>query len=310
MEFRILGPLEAFEGGVSLALGGLKQQALLAMLLLHANEVVSTDRLIDALWEVPPAKPTKAVQVYVSRLRKALGGAMPASQPPGYVMKLSPEQLDLARFRVLRELARRDSAGNAEKLEQALALWRGPALAEFLDEPFARAERLRLEEERLGTLEERIEAELALGRHAAVAGELEALVALHPLRERLRAQQMLALYRCGRQADALAAYREGRARLVEELGLEPGRQLQELERAILRQDSTLELSTRAAGAPTPDTAGSAARSEPTREEREERKVVSVLFAEIVGFVRPIRAGRARGRSGEGRAFQRNGEARD
>jgi DNA-binding SARP family transcriptional activator len=284
VEFRILGPLEAWEGGAPVALGGAKQRALLAVLLLYANEVVPTERLIDLLWEEPPAKPTKAVQVYASRLRRALGATMPTSRPRGYTMQVSPEQLDLARFRLLREEARRDPTSTAQKLAQALALWRGPALAEFAGEPFAQVERLRLEEERLEALEERIEAELALGRHAVLIGELEALVAAYPLRERLRGQLMLALYRCGRQAEALAAYREARRRLVEELGIEPGRVLQELERAILRQDAALELTPSAARAPAPAPARGRAPSEPSAPPpavREERKVVSVLFAELV-----------------------------
>ena len=240
MEFRILGPLEADEGGPMIALGGAKQRALLAMFLLHANQVVSTERLIDALWESPPANAVKAVQVYVSRLRKALGG-MPTNRPPGYILEINPEQLDLARFRQLRDQARRDRVGAAEKLTEALALWRGPALAEFAAEPFALPERLRLEEERLEALEERIEADLSLGRHSALVGELEVLVATQPLRERLRGQLMLALYRCGRQAEALAIYQQGRLQLVEELGIEPSRALQRLERMILQQDTRLEL---------------------------------------------------------------------
>jgi DNA-binding SARP family transcriptional activator len=241
MEFRLLGPLEAGEVGGPAELGGTKQRALLAMLLLHANEVVSTERLIDGLWEEAPPRAIKAVQVYVSRLRKALGGTALTSRPPGYMLQVASEQLDLARFRHLREEARMDKASAAERLRQALALWRGPALDEFGVEPFARAERIRLEEERLEALEERIDAELGLGLHAALVGELEALVAAQPLRERLRGQLMLALYRCGRQADALATYRAGRRRLVEELGIEPSRALQQLERAILNQHVSLEL---------------------------------------------------------------------
>jgi DNA-binding SARP family transcriptional activator/class 3 adenylate cyclase len=286
MEFRILGPLEAWEGGSPVALGGAKQRALLAVLLLYANEVVSTERLIDLLWEDPPAKATKAVQVYASRLRKALGGRVPLSRPSGYLLEFSPEQLDLTRFRRLREEARRDPSGAPEKLEEALALWRGQALAEFAGEPFALVERGRLEEERLEALEERIEAELALGRHAALVGELEALVATHPLRERPRRQLMLALYRCGRQAEALAAYREARRLLVEELGIEPGRALQQLEQAILRQDPALELVPSSAATPVPAPArpGIADEPSPPPEKREERKVVSVLFVELVKHV--------------------------
>jgi len=288
MEFRILGPLEAWEGGAPVAIGGAKQRALLAIFLLHANQVVSIDRLINALWEEPPANATKAVQVYVSRLRKTLGGSIPMSRPPGYLLGLLPEQLDLARFRRLRDEARRKPAIAAEKLEEALALWRGVALAEFADEPFARAERLRLEEERLEALGDRIDADLALGRHAALVGELEALVATYRLHEGLRGQLMLALYRSGRQAEALAAFREGRRELVEELGIEPGRALQQLHLAMLHQDAALELepSTTATGASVPAPAPTQSApprlpSAPPLEVREERKVVSVLFVEPV-----------------------------
>ena len=241
MEFRILGPLEASEGGAPVVLAGGKQRALLAVLLLHANEVVPTERLIEALWEEPPVRATKAVQVYVARLRKALGGAILVSRPPGYLLRVSPEQVDLARFRRLREQARNDRGGAAELLAEALALWRGPALAEFATEPFAHVEELRLEEERLAALEERVEAELVLGRHAALVAELEALVAAHPLRERPRGQLMLALYRCGRQADALAVFERGRRSLVEELGIEPGHELRGLQRAILNQEASLDV---------------------------------------------------------------------
>jgi DNA-binding SARP family transcriptional activator len=285
VEFRILGPLEAWEGGAPVALGGTKQRALLALFLLHANEVIVTERLIDALWEQPPANATKAVQVHVSRLRKALGGTMPTSRPPGYRLELSLEQLDVARFRRLRDEARRNPETAADRLEEALALWRGPALAEFADEPFARAERLRLEEERLEVLEERIDADLALARHAGLIGELEALVATYPLRERLRVRLMLALYRCGRQAEALAVYREGRRKLVEELGIEPGRALQELQQRILRQETALELTTRTLEMDAPAPAQRTAPrppSPPPAEVREERKLVSVLFVELVG----------------------------
>jgi predicted ATPase/DNA-binding SARP family transcriptional activator len=241
MEFRILGPLEAREDGVALALGGAKQRALLAVLLLHANEVVSTEELIAALWETPPARPAKAVQVYASRLRRALGRSMPKGRTPGYVVEVQPDQLDLERFRQLREEAQRNPSRAAEKLHEALSLWRGTALAEFEREPFARAERLRLEELRLEALEERIEAELAVGAHARLVPELEAFVAAQPMRERLRGQLMVALYRSGRQEEALAAYRDARRTLVDELGIEPGRALQDLEQAILRQDPALEL---------------------------------------------------------------------
>jgi DNA-binding SARP family transcriptional activator len=247
MEFRILGPLEAREGGATFALGGPKQRAVLALLLLHANQVVTTDRLIDQLWgEEPPETVRTVVQGYVSNLRKTLGPDLIRTRASGYAIVLDPEELDLHRFERLLELARTasgagDSATAAAKLRDALGLWSGPALADFAYESFAQAPILRLEELRFAALEDRIEADLALGRHGELVGELEALVAQHPLRERLRGQLMLALYRSGRQSDALQAYHETRRVLVEELGIEPTQTLQGLERAILRQDSTLEL---------------------------------------------------------------------
>ena len=250
IEFRILGPLEVHEGGRLVPLGGAKQRALLAILLLNANEVVTSDRLIDELWaQAPTNTAAKGLQGYVSGLRKALGGErgreLLVTRPPGYAIELEPEQLDLERFERMRgearaALAANDPARASAKLREALSLWRGPPLADFAYDPFARAEIDRLEELRFATLEERIEADLALGRHADVVGELEALVRAQPLRERLRGQVMLALYRGGRQAEALQAYREARAVLVEELGIEPGRELRELHEAILRQDPGLQ----------------------------------------------------------------------
>jgi DNA-binding SARP family transcriptional activator len=248
MEFRILGPLEVCgEGGRKLNLTG-KQRALLAILLLHANEAVSTDRLIDELWAAePPETAGKALQVYVSRLRRVLDAdGLLVTRPPGYALDLGPHELDLHQFERLRTEARQatadgDQRAAAEKLREALSLWRGPPLADLAFEPFAVVETARLEELRLTTTEERIEADLALGRHADVIGELEALVTEHPLRERPRAQLMLALYRARRQAEALAAYQAARRALVEELGLEPSPELQELERRILRQDPSLDV---------------------------------------------------------------------
>jgi YVTN family beta-propeller protein len=250
VEFRILGPVEAQEGERPLDLGGRKQRALLALLLLDRGEVVSTDRLIAALWpERPPPAAQKALQVYVSRLRKALGDGLLETRAGGYAILLAPDQLDSDRFeRMLEEardfLATGDPERAAVTLRDALSLWRGSPLADFAYEPFAASEIARLEELRLGTLEERIEADLALGREAELVPELEALVREHPLRERLRAQLILALYRSGRQVEALAAYQELRRARVEELGLEPSRPLQQLEQAILRQDPELELARR------------------------------------------------------------------
>lgn len=247
MEFRVLGPLEVVDDeGRSLPLGGARQRALLAALLLRANEVVPLDTLIDQLWgERPPATGTKALQVAVSHLRKTLGDGVLETRPAGYVLRVEPEQLDLTRFDRLRESAQASlGAGRPEEaataLREALALWRGPALADVADESFARADAERLEELRLLALEERIEADLSHGRHGDLVPELEALIARHPLRERLREHLMLALYRSDRQAEALEVYRETRRLLSDELGIEPGTRLQELERAILRHDPELE----------------------------------------------------------------------
>jgi DNA-binding SARP family transcriptional activator len=259
MDFRLLGPLEVVsERDGPIALGGVKQRSLLAVLLLHANEVVSTDRLIDQLWgAAPPATAAKSIQVYVSRLRKALGEERLVTQPPGYVLRVEPAEVDLGQFeRLVSEAARAAPDGAARKLSEALALWRGPALADLAYEPFAQVEIARLEELRLAVLEQRIDADLARGRHAQLVGELESLVARHPLRERLRCQLMLALYRSARQAEALDAYRAARRELQEELGLDPSAELKQLEQAILRQDPELDLeSTRPAAvspAPAPE----------------------------------------------------------
>ena len=234
MEFRILGPLEVIVGGQFLPLGGGRQRALLALLLTRPNQVVSTDRLVDQLWGAhPPKTALNTVQYYVSQLRKLLGAERIVTRPPGYMILVRPGELDLERFEAL--LAQDDAGA----VREALALWRGPALADLAFEPFALAEAARLEELRLAALERRVELDLADGRGAELVGELEGLVAEHPLRERLRGQLMLALYRSGRQADALAAYQAARATLVESLGLEPGPALQALERAILRQDASL-----------------------------------------------------------------------
>jgi DNA-binding SARP family transcriptional activator len=243
MEFRLLGPLEVVEHDCLLALGGVKQRSLLAVLLLHANEVVSADRLIDELWgQTPPLTAGKSIQVYVSRLRKELGEGRLATQAPGYILRVDPSELDLACFeQLLGEARGADAKSAAQKLRQALALWRGAALADLAYEPFVQAEIARLEELRWAAQEQRIDADLADGRHAELIGELEALIAEHPLRERLRRQLMLALYRSSRQAEALDTYREARRELSEELGLEPSGELKRLERAILHQDPALDL---------------------------------------------------------------------
>jgi DNA-binding SARP family transcriptional activator len=235
IEFRLLGP---FDGPVEVP-GG-KPRALLARLLLDAGRVLAADALVDALWgESPPVSAPKILQAHVSALRKALGAAAIETRRPGYALRGATS--DLARFENLTDRARAegDPARRAELFAQALALWRGEPLAEFKREPFAATAAVRLAELRLEALAQRVDADLELGRHDPLVGELTALVAQEPLRERLRAQLMLALYRSGRQADALLVYREGRSKLVDELGIEPGPELQDLERAILRQDATL-----------------------------------------------------------------------
>jgi DNA-binding SARP family transcriptional activator/sugar lactone lactonase YvrE len=244
--FRVLGPFEVSEGGRPLDVGAGKQRALLALLLLRAGEVVSTDGLIDALWgERPPPSAPNSIHIYVSRLRRALGNGRLETRGHGYVLRLEAEELDLGRFeRLLVEgrelLASGDATRAAETLRAALALWRGPPLSDFASEEFAQGDIARLEELRLSALEERIEADLGVGRHRKLVPELDSLVREHPLRERLRAQLMLALYGSGRQAEALETYQQARRTMREELGLEPGRTLQVLERAILRQDADLD----------------------------------------------------------------------
>jgi DNA-binding SARP family transcriptional activator len=244
LEVRLLGPIEVERGGEPVALGGQKPRALFAVLALDPGRVVSVDRLVEALWPgEPPETAPHAVQVYVSQLRKALGPAI-ATRSTGYVLELDAERVDAHRFARLAQEGRAvlqggDAATAEVALREALTLWRGPALADFLYEPFAQTQIARLEELRTVVVEERIEADLALGRHFELVSELEALVQAEPLRERPRAQLMLALYRSGRQADALAAYRDARQTLVDDLGIDPGPELRELEAAILRQDDSL-----------------------------------------------------------------------
>jgi DNA-binding SARP family transcriptional activator len=242
VEFRILGPLEVIGGGQPIGLGGSRQRALLALLLTRANEVISTDRLIDELWGArPPKTAANALQYHVSQLRKALEVSEAiVTVPPGYLIRVEPGELDLLRFEgLVAEAERSPPERRAALLREALGLWRGPALADLANEQFAQAEIRRLEELRLAALERRLDAELELGGSAELVAELEALVHENPLREPLRAQLMLALYRSGRQVDALEVYRETRRLLVDELGVEPGPALQGLEQAILRQDPEL-----------------------------------------------------------------------
>jgi len=231
--FNLLGPLTVTTDGAPVALGGRKQRALLAALLLEPNRVVSADRLIDAVWgETPPDTARNTVQVYISQLRKLLPDGMLETAPPGYRLVVDPATIDLFEFERLGEqgrsaLAAGDAAGAAEMLQAALALWRGAPLQDLGDEHSAATEIARLDEIRLAVLEDRVDAELALGRHARLVPELEQLAAEQPLRERLRGQLMLALYRAGRQAEALAVYQRARKTLVEELGIEPGEALRQ-----------------------------------------------------------------------------------
>ena len=240
LDFRILGPLEVAGDDGLLDLPTGKPRALLAVLLLSRGEVVSVDRLVDELWgERPPPTAAKNVQGYVARLRRVLGDGALLTQAPGYALRV--DALDATRFQTLVEEARHgEPAAAAPRLQEALALWRGPPLADFTYEPFAQDEIRRLDELRLSALEDRIEADLALGRHEQVVAELESLAREHPVRERLQGLRLIALYRCGRQAEALEAYRTTRRRLVDELGVEPVPELKELERRILEHDPSLE----------------------------------------------------------------------
>jgi DNA-binding SARP family transcriptional activator len=267
MNFRILGPLEVRDRGGSVQLRGRKQRALLAVLVLHAGEVVSSDALIEALWgERLPHTARAALQNHVSRLRRALGPGLVESHAAGYVLEVSPDQIDLGRFERLTAEARvAEGDERAEKLREALELWQGPPLADLAYEPFAEREAPRLEELRTTALEDLVDARLAIGAGAELVPELEQLIAENPFRERLRGQLMLALYRSGRQADALEAYQETRQTLIDELGIEPGAALRELEQAILRQDAALG-------------AKPAQKTQPAQERR--RKTVTILLADI------------------------------
>jgi predicted ATPase/DNA-binding SARP family transcriptional activator len=244
MEVRLLGPVQLLVDGRSVAVPAAKQRALLALLALHAGEVVAADRVVDELWgERPPPTAHKLVQTYVWQLRKLLGEAL-RTRAPGYELAITPEQLDRGRFEDLlargqEELTAGDAERAAETLTDALALWRGVALCDVELHGFARQEAESLELQRVAAQEARIDAELALGRDAELIAELEGLVAAHPYRETPRAQLMLALYRCGRQAEALDAYTQTRRRLHQDLGLEPTPRLQELQQAILRHDASL-----------------------------------------------------------------------
>ena len=243
LEFRILGPVEVLKDGLAIAVGGQKQRALLALLLLDAGRVVPVDRIVDALWgERPPKTAPTSLQNFVSHLRKSLGADVLVTRSPGYLLQVAPEQLDIGRFTMLVEGAKGLPAEErVARLRDALALWRGLPLADFALDDFAQPEIGRLEELRVAALEERIDAELEAGAHAELVGELEVLVEEQPLREGLRRQLMLALYRSGRQAEALQVYHDARRVLVDDLGIDPSRSLRELHGSILRQDATLDV---------------------------------------------------------------------
>src|SRR5438034_7152197 len=254
MDYRILGPLEAFDGERALSLGGTRQRAVLALLLLHANEALGREVIVDELWgESPPTTVAKVLQNCISALRKELPDAAETLRTVGsaYALKVGTDELDRDRFQHAvakgrAALAAGESEQAAEQLRAALGLWRGAPLSDFAYERFAQEEIGRLEELHVEAVEDRIDADLACGRAGELVAELEALVARHPVRERLRRQLMLALYRSGRQAEALAAYRDARQTLLGELGIEPTRALQELEKAILAQDPSLDTAPRPA----------------------------------------------------------------
>jgi YVTN family beta-propeller protein len=299
LQFRLLGPVEAVRDGAPVDLGPRKQRAVLALLLLNANRVVPTERLIDDLWgDAAPETARSALQVYVAGLRKALGndGVALRTRAPGYVLELEPGVLDLERFVRQRDEARSvaDDEHRAALLHDALALWRDAPLAELSAEPFSTAAVAQLEQLRLDALEQRIDADLALGRHAALVPELDALVAEHPYRERLRAQLMLALYRSGRQAEALEAYQAGRRVLSEQLGLEPGKELRELEGAILRQDESLAVGGRVIPLrlpePTPPAPPSARPSRALPLRRREIAVLAAILVAVVAAAALLRGG--------------------
>ena len=296
MEFRVLGPLEAVADGRVVALDAAKPRALLAILLLHANEPVASDRLIEDLWAGrPPATSAKVLQTYISQLRKALGNDLIVTRPGGYELRVEPGGLDLHQFeRLVTEARESDPSAAAQSLREAFELWRGPPLAEFAYESWAQGEIDRLGELRLSALQDRIDADLALGRHDELVGELERLVAEHPLSERLRGQLMLALYRSDRQAEALEAYRSARATLVEELGIEPGTALRRLERAILDQDPELDVKSAASVGlvPKPRVRGTSFVGR-GREQREIRALLGTAEVRLLTLTGPAGTGKTR-----------------
>jgi YVTN family beta-propeller protein len=295
MEFRILGPLEVESDGDLLPVGRRQPRALLAVLLLDANRVVPRDRLVEAIWdEAPPEHAANALQVYVSRLRASLDRELIVTRPPGYLIHIEPGQLDLERFQLLVSEARQqDHERAAISLREALALWRGPPLADLPETPLLESERRRLEGLRLGALEARIDADLALGDHTALVPELETLVHQHPLRERLRGQLMLALYQSGQQADALEVFSRGRRLLAEEQGLEPSEALKSLQKRILEQDPALgpplaRQGTSPGPQEEPPTIGGGVVSRPRMSQR--RKLAVMLAAGVLILVAGAAAG--------------------
>jgi DNA-binding SARP family transcriptional activator len=282
MDFRILGPLEVWDGDRQLDLVGSKRRAVLAFLLLHANEVVSADRLIDQLWgEKAPRNAAAALQTHVSRLRKELGAEVVATRAWGYVLRTEPGAIDLERFqRLVAGAENLPARERAEQLREALALWRGGPLDDLAFEPALAKDIARLEELRLAVLENRIDADLEAGNHNGIVGELEAMIAENPLRERLRGQLILALYRSGRQAEALEVYRETRRVLADELGLDPSPALRELERAILQQDPALTA--------TPASTGATSESGP-RPGRRRRLYLGAVAVVLLGAIAAVAA---------------------
>jgi DNA-binding SARP family transcriptional activator len=294
LEFRVLGPLEVLVDGTPARLGGPRQRALLALLLVHANEVVPVARLVDEVWgDDPPMTAGNVLQTYVSQLRKALGRDTIGTRGRGYVVAVPDGALDLRHFERHASAgaqARADgrSGDAAAEFRAALALWRGAALSDLAEEPCARTVAARLDGLRLLAIERAIEADLACGRDAELVGELDALVAAHPLHERFRALQMLALYRSGRQADALEAFRSAREALVAELGLEPGAALRDLQRAILEHDPGL--------APPPSPSPAAPRAAPIS--ADPRRVMAAALAleslpSLVALGEPLAGGSER-----------------
>ena len=284
LRFRVLGPLEVERDGVSVEVAGQRQRAVLALMLVNANRVVASERMVAELWgEEPPRTAVTSLHNAVSALRKALGAEVVETRPSGYVLHVEPNAVDLELFeRLLSDARELPAEGRLPLLEEALALWTGPPLAELSYESFAQGEIRRLEELRLSAVEDRLGACLELGRHAELVGELEALAARHPHRERLRGHLMLALYRSGRQRDALEAYGDARRTLAEDLGLDPGPALRALHGAILRQDPELDLASAVA---TRRAASGPALDEHVREVGEAvlaGRVVPVLGAEAAG----------------------------